>query len=106
MPGPQKSNAVTLPIGSEAPVIFTDFATNLDLKTSGLSAQQNGQPVYVATSYSGNPLGTLQGTANNNGYKLITDLSQAVAATINAQREAFAYQRIFRKRRTRWQSLS
>lgn len=104
LPQPQKGNPVSLPIGTEAPVKFDN---------SNVAVHQTSFPgIYTP---SGNladitrslPLGTVAGKmqlANANftgvsaaGFAAYTDLSQAVAATINAQRMAFATQRILEK---------
>lgn len=112
LPAAQKGPAVTLPIGQSAPVIgngmamgLTDGNLNAGLGhyfTQGVSATNTYNGMY------GKPVGS-QGTSNaeligaigltEDGTKsgLIADLSNAVAATINAQRQAFGLQRIYEK---------
>lgn len=113
LPSAQKAtNPVTLPIGSTAPVIGNGMTIGLTdgSKYSGL-AYSTGTNDHLTTwsGLYGKPAGTTgNGTHNlgtvglavtedpaNSG--LYADLSKAVAATINAQRQAFALQRIYEK---------
>lgn len=94
LPEPQKGTAVTTPIGKSAPVIgngkpltMTDGTSNVTLVTA------SGNSVYTSANvYTNTPLKV---TEIESG--LIADLSNAIAATINAQRLAFATQRILEK---------
>lgn len=109
LPEPQAGPAVTLPIGASAPVIqgqkhdipqqsmtWSYVDNNQPINTSNQSqaiatfgdGTNNGFTGYAASVVS------LDGTSNMAPNNLIADLSNAVAATINAQRMAFATQRI------------
>lgn len=109
LPAPQKGNPVTLPIGQSAPIILDNYNTNQIIRKS------DGGPINSATTgdhRDGLSSATISGV--NGALRNITgtspdtyeaawldpngtytaDLSNAVAATINAQRMAFATQRI------------
>lgn len=115
LPEPQKGPAVTLPIGSSAPVIGNGMALGFDTGSTTPGYEHLGlkigdgitSPTLTATT--GNYGATVGAASTGNGSSeglvggvttdatksgLITDLSNAVAATINAQRVAFAVQRI------------
>lgn len=115
LPEPQKGPAVTLPIGSYAPVIGNGNVIGLTQDPTGqiqggLAAENNTKSLVGAYPLTGsnNPVGsaiagstdTFGGglgvglTTNAASSGIIADLSNAVAATINAQRVAFAVQRI------------
>lgn len=110
LPEPQKGDAIKLPLGTTAPVLTAagetinnnivnpitfkyvsgantgTFAGNTSFHL-GAAGEANAD----ATAYSGTVKGKI---APNNLY---TDLSQAIAATINTQRLAWAIQRILEK---------
>lgn len=89
LPWPQKGQAVTLPLGTSAPV--TASGNLLFNGRDVLLGQVSSQPVV---QYSG----ALVSTANvNNVAGLTADLSQATAATINAIRLAFQVQRLLER---------
>ncbi|AXH77536.1 MAG: major capsid protein [Microviridae sp.] len=117
LPWPQKGEAVVMPIGSTAPVIgngktlgFQDSsneygAYSVDIADTGsygvkLAANYLGQNVGFSATASGFPanahlgLGVSPDAATSG---LIADLSEAVAATINDMRQAFAYQKILER---------
>ena len=102
LPWPQKGDAVTLPLGTQAPV------RGLGVVDAGASAG----PITVRES--GDPFGTTQTYANTwattsqahyieadsgtNSVPLVyADLSEATAATINQLRQAFQIQKIYER---------
>lgn len=102
LPAAQKANPVTLPIGSTAPVTGNGNPVGLIQTESGTSlgflrdVYMNNTAILGHTTGTGNDnLAGVTTDATKSG--LIADLSQAVAATINAQRQAFALQRIYEK---------
>lgn len=122
MPEPQKGPAVTLPIGQLAPIVIygdgnalglTNGTTNFGLVSTGLAGggasdgniggleANYGAPVGQtsnATFDSQNQKATgLTTDASKTGITGYADLANAVAATINAQRLAFATQHIFER---------
>lgn len=97
LPAAQKGPAVTVPLGSVAPVIgSTDFtiaglnpATYLEDKEIGLS--YSSPITAVRNMDSGQTLG------GGDAIKLVTDLSSAVGATVNQLRQAFAIQKFYER---------
>jgi hypothetical protein len=92
LPWPQKGEAVTLSLGTEAPV-----ATNATAGTGQLTVQQGaGGTVYNYLNTSGSRL-TMESNAGAAGDKLYADLTNASASTVSALRLAFQIQRMLER---------
>lgn len=105
LPEPQKGTAITTPLGATAPVIGNGSALGLQLKTGNgypgadntytLVPDPNSSSIFRSNSQTSAPRYNVSKNPEQSG--LITDLTQATAATINALRLAFATQRILEK---------
>lgn len=100
LPGAQKGPAVSIPLGKVAPIVGTDNITSGDtLSTTGIGKQLewvnfSNNPNYlnsIKTVDTGSYLDT------NSSIGLGADLSNAVAATINQLRQAFAIQKFYER---------
>jgi hypothetical protein len=99
LPFPQKGTAVTLPLGTLAPV-------KLDY-VSGTNTVDNKYYVQTTSAVSGalftggndtyGSIATLVSTPTNSNYNLFADLTTATASTINDLRLAFQTQRYYEK---------
>jgi len=102
LPAPQKSEAITIPIGGNAPVSGRIISDDNDvLLTTPSLANVNWQTAAPGMFLPGNqdPAANIQ-FGSTAGLQLVdglADLTQATAVTINALRESFAIQRIFEK---------
>lgn len=102
LPQPQKGEAINMPLGISAPILFNDTSitgtikaeSNKEFLTTGFYNQNTG--TYARIGYNNN--GNVETIQNGDPYiGLKTDLTQATAATVNALRLAFATQRILEK---------
>ena len=105
LPWPQKGTAVSLPLGTSAPVTgninipgrYLNFVTGTG--TGPVNLQGNG--TTTTTSWSAVPLNAdyyaYQSAQSASGNTLSADLSSATAATINAIRLAFQIQRLLER---------
>jgi hypothetical protein len=96
LPWPQKGDAVDLPLGSVAPIVYGD-------SINGTSPSDN--KFYVSEVYNsdsihsyGSTLGVVTGGQSNaSAANLFADLNDATAATINQLREAFQVQKLYER---------
>lgn len=98
LPWPQKGDAVTLPLGSSAPIKWDTF--------SGSTTAEDKYAIIGRDTTSPFPLYAGYGNANNvytgdmptgTQSNLYADLSQATAATINQLRQSFQIQRLLER---------
>jgi len=92
LPWPQKGDAVSLPLGTSAP-LYTD-APNDGAVHIYSSSDDTLRPLYVNST--GTPL-LMAGSGTAPFSEMYADLSTATAATINQLREAFQIQRLYEK---------
>ncbi len=92
LPWPQKGESVTLPLGSQAPIMRTEGAT-------GRAIMGTSEDVFSGyTNGSGTDPGFLQIFPQTDGTpNLYADLSEATAATINQLRQAFQIQKLLER---------
>lgn len=102
-PDPQLGAAVTMPLGTEAPVRGLGMAPGASYASTPAVRETGG----VSVTYSGgaSPIDTgtnrlyVEEDDANSGYpKIFADLSEATAATINQLREAWAIQKFMENR--------
>ena len=90
LPWPQKGEAVTLPLGTSAPI-----------RSGGTSAVeasvQNSLGAWFSLGTGGSTLGTNFSPATVDSGKLYADLTQATAATINQLRQSFQIQKLLER---------
>lgn len=98
LPWPQKGAAVTLPLGSTAPIRLDHI--------SGPNTVDNNYPYFfgdgtvqppIGTSATYGSIATPVNIPNTGAYNMYADLSQATAATINQLRQSFQIQRLLER---------
>jgi len=92
LPWPQKGDAVTLPLGTSAPVTFAGATQTEDVGV--YSTEQSGNRLFYETA---NTIRVSASSSIPQDQALYADLSDATAATINQLREAFQIQRFYEK---------
>lgn len=102
LPGPQKGPSVNVPLGTSAPVIYNEaevIPTGYNQMASSLLDQKaqymNNTGGNVPMDETGSSTYSVQGA--NQVYSLVTDLSNAVGATVNQLRQAFAIQKFYER---------
>lgn len=103
LPEPQKGPDVKIPLGKTAPVIGGNYYTatgaiatytDSDLLDNKIQfIQQSGGHLQLVGHDTETPTNNV--LSNDEGIGLLTDLSEATAATINQLRQAFAIQRFY-----------
>ena len=99
LPGAQKGTAVNIPLGSSAPIIGSD---NIGVASTYLDEDLVGKKlsVYSTATNSGNVQTvetTPQTLTSTKVIGLAADLTNAVGATVNQLRQAFAIQKYYEK---------
>jgi len=103
LPWPQKGDAVTLPLGSKAPVYGLYDGTGATIGVGGVAIGNGGAGTNSLSSgailaASKSPVGTAAATAfNTTNANVYADLSQATAATINQLRQSFQIQKLLER---------
>lgn len=103
LPWPQKGTAVTIPLGTSAPVKGIGKQTDL-YSTTPASVYQSGSVGTVSFAFPStiDPSTTdttwkILGTAQHGVPNIYADLSSATAATINSLRQAFQLQKLYER---------
>jgi len=91
LPWPQKGDAVSLPLGTIAPVVTTGSSANQDVGI--LNGLGNANKLVSSTTR----VQTSADSALDSDYYLQADLTNATAATINDLREAFQVQKMLER---------
>lgn len=98
LPSPQKGDAVTLPLGTTAPVYGIDQNTKLfNSVDSTLRVAQTNAAGDVITSGTYTGVGGLRFSTDSDEVGLVSDLTNATASTVNDLREAFQVQKLLER---------
>lgn len=99
LPTPQKGPAVNIPLGNNAPINigntgnYTNYDTALDGRLAQLDLDENKFMLYAHTPNAQPSTDTALSEGKVAG--LVADLSNAIGATVNQLRQAFAIQRFY-----------
>lgn len=93
LPWPQKGDAVSLPLGTTAPVVYDQVISG----SNPLTAYSGAESRYTTLNTAGALLLPSDGASGLQANSLYADLSAATAATINQLREAFQTQRLLER---------
>jgi len=94
LPWPQKGAAVTLPLGTSAPITSN---TSLSSTPLGVKWSVDGNTYPFGTTSAGSGSVTLNIPNGPGGSGLYADLSQATSATINQLRQSFQVQKLLER---------
>ncbi len=101
LPAPQKGTAVSMPLGSVAPVLGLAFddAFNVPTINQGVTETGGGAETYVEGAAVANLTNNfvVEGQTSDDSPLIFADLSNATAATINDIRLAFQTQRLLER---------
>lgn len=100
LPWPQKGDAVTLPLGTKAPVYgIGQGDQNYPYTQAVYQTGETGTVTYTGAAAIGAGAGSyIQEDPDNTGFpNIYADLTEATASTINQLREAFQIQRFYEK---------
>lgn len=101
LPNPQKGPAVTLPLGSSAPVTSTGTGIPTFQRATGSPAFSSALAGVASQGYPAWAIGGFPPGANASmkwdDPKLVADLSAATASTINQLRQSFQIQRLYER---------
>lgn len=89
LPWPQKGTAVSIPLGTSAPVYVGATLTAIGVGIAGAT----NVPKLLNNAGASN----IQATATTGGTQLLADLANATAATINSLRQAFQIQKMLER---------
>ena len=93
LPWPQKGDAVSLPLGTSAPMVL--HGTGGGVLVNGVSSSGTANMIYNSTN--GVVLNNNVGMSSGESITFDADLSTATAATINQLREAFQIQKLYER---------
>lgn len=99
LPWPQKGTAVTIPLGTTAPIVSNGLAPAFNPTTGGVSGNMvvnAGTNPNIQWNNTSGGTNLLRFTPNGET-GLLADLSMASSATINAIRQAFQIQRMYER---------